>query len=24
MNRGMYEDTKDYVASVLRHQKTFK
>ena len=24
MNRGMYEDTKDYVASVLRHQKTFR
>jgi soluble lytic murein transglycosylase-like protein len=24
MNRGMYEDTKAYVASVLRHQKTFR
>lgn len=24
MNRGMYEDTKEYVASVLRHQKTFR
>lgn len=24
MNRGMYEDTKDYVASVLKHQKRFR
>lgn len=24
MNRGMYEDTKAYVASVLKHQKTFR
>ncbi|CAI3792676.1 LysM peptidoglycan-binding domain-containing protein [Pseudarthrobacter sp. MM222] len=24
MNRGMYEDTKAYVASVLRHQKSFR
>ncbi|WP_306912025.1 LysM peptidoglycan-binding domain-containing protein [Arthrobacter sp. B3I9] len=24
MSRGMYEDTKDYVASVLRHQKSFR
>lgn len=24
LNRGMYEDTKAYVASVLRHQKTFR
>ncbi|WP_354214944.1 transglycosylase SLT domain-containing protein [Arthrobacter sp. UYCo732] len=24
MNRGMYEDTKDYVASVLKHQQSFR
>ena len=24
MNRGMYDDTKAYVASVLRHQKSFR
>jgi N-acetylmuramoyl-L-alanine amidase len=24
LNRGMYEDTKAYVASVLRHQKAFR
>lgn len=24
MNRGMYEDTKDYVGSVLKHQKKFR
>ena len=24
MNRGMYEDTKAYVTSVLRHQKSFR
>lgn len=24
MNRGMYEDTKDYVASVLKHRQSFR